>query len=72
MRKRAVSSSFSKLTPVSMPIWSSMNTRSSLEVLPDAPGANGQPPMPPQVVDTLVMPERMAVSVLTMPMLRVS
>ena len=43
---RAARAARSRSMPVSMPMLASMKARSSLEALPLAPGACGQPPMP--------------------------
>ena len=49
-------SSRSKSWPVSMPMLASMYARSSVATLPLAPGACGQPPMPPRQASKRVMP----------------
>ena len=52
----AASSSLFKSTPVEIPIFSKVKTRSSLAVFPDAPGAKGQPPNPAAAASKMRMP----------------
>jgi hypothetical protein len=48
------------------------NNRSSVEVLPLAPGANGQPPRPPSDPSTIEAPVSIAASVFATPRPHVS
>ena len=58
-------------TPVSTPMSSSMCTRSSVTMLPVAPGAYGQPPRPPIDASNRVTPRSRAASTLASPVPRV-
>ena len=53
--------------PVSKPIASSMKTRSSVAMLPLAPGACGQPPRPPSEASNERMPTSSAATTLARP-----
>jgi len=57
--------------PVLRPMDSSMKTRSSVTMLPLAPGANGHPPMPPNELSSVVMPSSSAAMALASPRPRV-
>jgi len=59
------------LMPVLRPIDSSMKTKSSVTILPLAPGAQGQPPMPPRELSSVVIPSSTAISALAKPCPRV-
>src|SRR5690554_4552507 len=59
-------------TPCSMPDRSSRLIKSSVEILPVALGANGQPPSPPILASSVVTPDHTAAQALAMPVLRVS
>ena len=59
-------------TPVRTPIASSAWTRSSSGRLPEAPGANGQPPRPPTLPSIRTAPASIAASALAMARPRVS
>src|SRR5271155_1916318 len=65
-------SSRSRSIPVSNPITSSMKARSSVTMLPVAPGAYGQPPSPPNEASKARAPALRAASTLARPSPRVS
>src|SRR5438552_3878073 len=54
-------------TPVSTPIPSSIQTRSSVARLPPAPFANGEPPIPPMLASTTTTPSSIATSTFARP-----
>jgi len=62
----------SRSIPVSTPIAARQCTRSSLQTLPDAPGANGQPPRPPIEPSRFVTPYSMAAKMFGIAIARVS
>ena len=59
--------SLSRSTPVRKPIDSSRKTRSSVTMLPVAPGANGQPPRPPSEASKVRTPISSPASTLAKP-----
>ena len=71
---REDSTSASRLTPVSMPISSHMETKSSVQTLPAAPWcrANGQPPRPATDESKRRTPIERPAKAFAMPMPRVS
>ena len=58
--------------PVSMPIAARQCTRSSLHTLPEAPGANGQPPRPPIEQSRFATPYSIAARMFGIAIARVS
>ena len=55
-----------------MPMACRQCTRSSLQTLPEAPGANGQPPRPPIEASRFVTPHSMAARMFGIAIARVS
>ena len=68
---REASISFARSTPVSTPISSSIETRSSVEMLPVEPGGTGQPPSSPNADSNDSTPCSSAASTLARPWPRV-
>ena len=58
-----------KSIPVFRPIACSMKTRSSVTILPLAPGAAGHPPSPPNELSTVTIPSSSAARALARPKL---
>ncbi len=69
--RRAQASSASRSMPVSMPISCSIETRSSLAMLPVAPAGTGQPPSSPKLDSKLSTPASSAASTFARPCPRV-
>src|SRR4051812_42245961 len=67
----AVTISRSRSIPVSKPMSCSMWTTSSVATLPEAPGAYGQPPIPPTLASNSLTPNSSAVRMFASPVPRV-
>ena len=70
--QRAVAIRASTFSPVSSPARCNIQTRSSVATLPEAPGAKGQPPRPPQLASSTRTPASTAAKALARAAPRVS
>ena len=64
----AATSSFCQSTPVSTPMRRNIQTTSSIATLPVAPGAKGQPPIPPEAASKMRQPASRPATTLATPM----